>query len=225
LEAWAWSTHLLAGSIIMTHKLRITMAALVAIAVVAIGVTGFACGGHNQSSAQVAFSSGQCAAGCPFGGSGASECPFMKQQKLKDAGNSMAAGKCGDQSWFGANVFEVCDGREFAICQGREIEVCDNTPYIQIGDARYFLDNPRLEAYCTSDLGPLASELDREAVALATVDGNVVGVENGQKIARCLKSGRTFTVTPDSQVRVMNGRRYYSPEPVDLASSRSTMHR
>jgi hypothetical protein len=208
----------------MTQKLGIAMTVLVVLTVVAVGVSGYACGGHSQPSAQTAFGSGPCPSSCPSGG-GAADCPYLKRLQMRNASNQMTENSCNSSAWYGANVYEVCDGRGFAVCQGREFEVGTDTPYIQIGNARYYLDSPALEASCKHNPSALTSELDREAVALASVDGNVVGMENGQKVARCPDSGRTFVVTPDSQIRVMDGQRFYWLEPVDLASAPTAMHR
>ena len=209
----------------MTHRIGIPIAVMAAAAAVAVCVSSFACGGAHPAAHMTAHSGG-CPASCPRTAAAMSQCPYMKQMRMdQEQSARMASATCGNAKYYGANVYVVRDGHQYAVCEGRVFEVCGSTPYVQMQNARYFVDNPWLSNNCASDPSALAAELDREAVALATVDGNVLETENGQKVARCPVTGETFIVTADSPVRVMDGKRYYLSDTVNLASTSSYMHK
>jgi hypothetical protein len=209
----------------MTHRIGIPLAVLAAAAVIAVCVASFACGGVH-SAALMTANSHACPSSCPRTAAAMAQCPYMQQMESQQAANAkMASAVCGDAKYYGANVYTVQDGHQYAVCEGRSFEVCSETLYVQVQNARYFLDDPWLSIACRDDPSVLTTELDREAVALATVDGNIVGMEDGRLLARCPVTGKIFIVTADSPVRVMNGERYYFSDTVNLASAGSDMHK
>ncbi|HEY3294472.1 MAG TPA: hypothetical protein VGL38_03475 [bacterium] len=210
----------------MNKKLGISMAVLVAVAVVSIGVASFACGGHGASSNQVMNSFEKSGAACPYSGCGsAANCPYMKQmQDAQKSSNQMTCNHSSSIVYYGANVFDVCDGRQYAVCEGKVFEVHNDTPFVDMGDARYYVADECMKPAFQADPEAVASELDREAVALATVDGNVIGNRDGQILAKCPVTGQVFIVTADSPVKVRDGKRYYLSDTVNLSAVESGIH-
>jgi hypothetical protein len=125
---------------------------------------------------------------------------------------------CGSRCYYAANVYEVRDGRTWAVCDGRKFEVTESTPYTQVGKARYYFADEVSKISCPVKMSQMAERIDRETVALATVEGNVVGEEKGCKVAQCLATGKRFLVTADSPVIVADGKKYYMSDTTDLSS-------
>jgi hypothetical protein len=223
----------------MARKYRIVLAALTAAAVVFIGANTFACGGKTRTSSltsangygvAVKDASGSCPASavCPYG-SGACSSHGVKNAVLYgqpplDQSRSWTSKVCGSKGYYAANVYLVNDGCEWAVCNGRTFEVTEATPFTQVGEARYYFADEDSRIRCAQAMQNAADRIDKETVALATADGNVVGTENGMKVARCLVSGRQFLVTADSPIRVADGKRYYLNAPVDLSTVSSSAH-
>jgi hypothetical protein len=130
---------------------------------------------------------------------------------------------CGNKDYYGANVYAVKDGRMWAVCHGKTFEVTENSPYKQVGNARYYFADDASKIACDMKMAQMAPEIDQEAVALATTDGNVVGTENGLKVAQCVVTGKKFIVTADSPSKVADGKRYYVGDTVSLSTA-SNMH-
>jgi hypothetical protein len=199
----------------MRKKLSIMIAACAALAVVFAGANTFACGGkcgkHAAAKASV------CASTCcsKTGSAGTSAQSASCRSGASDAWTSKL---CGERGYYAANVYEVHDGRMWAVCCGKKFEVSGNTPYSQVGEARYYFADAASKSSCAVQMSKLAAQMDREAVSLATLDGNIVGEENGRKIAQCIVTGKKFLVTADSPVMVADGKKYYRGDTTDLSS-------
>ncbi len=186
----------------MFKKIGIIFAAMAAIAVVFVGANTYAGDGCKSKSSKTAYS-GSCSAVC--GSMKASD----KASCAQICGSQMTSNTTETRSYYGANVYEVRDGHQYAVYEGRKFEVTDQTPYTQVGDARYYFADDACKISCTQTMAAKAPVIDRETVALATTDGNVVKVENGHKIARCTETGKEFEVTDNTPAKVKDGKRYY----------------
>ena len=101
---------------------------------------------------------------------------------------------------------------------GDVFEVTNSTPFVEMGDSRYYIADACTEKAFQSHPAATARKLDQEAVSLATADGNIVGEQNGQKMAKCPVTGRVFIVTADSPVRVLDGKCFYMSDTVNLST-------
>jgi len=204
----------------MRKKLSIIIAACAAVAVVLAGASSFACGGKCSQNAAAKASA--CASAC---------CAKSGEVRATQgtschpgASDAWTSKLCGDRGYYAANVYEVRDGRTWAVCCGKKFEVSANTPYTQVGEARYYFADEASKTSCAVQMSKLAGQMDRETVALATMDGNIVGEENGQKIAQCIVTGRKFLVTADSPMMVADGKKYYQGDTTDLSSLAGAAH-
>ena len=123
--------------------------------------------------------------------------------------SSMASSVCGAKGYYGANVYQVVDGHEWAVAEGKKFEVTTSSPYVQVGNARYYFADAKCKDMCAQRMAKIEPEIDKEAVSLATAEGNVVSTENGQKWAECKVSHEKFLVTADSPAIVMDGQKVY----------------
>jgi hypothetical protein len=201
----------------MRKKLSIVIAACAGIAVVFAGANTFACGGHT-SAKTASLKSGACAASACCAKSGSAGTAAQGTSCHSGASNAWTSKLCGEREYYAANVYEVRDGRMWAVCCGKKFEVSANTPYTQVGEARYYFADEASKTSCAVQMSKLVAQMDREAVSLASMDGNVIGQDNGQKIAQCIVTGRTFLVTADSPVMVADGKKYYRNDTTDLSS-------
>jgi len=205
----------------MRKKVSIIIAACAAVAVVFAGANSFACGGRACSKTAAAKSSACCASACcaKTGTAGAADMSSAQGTSCHTGATPAWTSKlCGDRRYYAANVYEVQDGRMWAVCCGKKFEVTANTPYAQVGGARYYFADEASKVACPYKMTDMTERIDRETVALATMDGNVVAEENGQKIAQCIVTGRKFLVTADSPVMVADGKKYYRGDTTDLSS-------
>lgn len=201
----------------MRKKLSIVIAACAAIAVVFAGANTFACGGHTSAKTAALKSGAGCATACcaKSGGAGTAT---QGTSCHSGTSNAWTSKLCGERGYYAANVYEVRDSRMWAVCCGKKFEVSASTPYTQVSEARYYFADEATKTSCAVQMSKLAAQMDHEAVSLATMDGNVIGEDNGQKIARCIVTGRTFLVTADSPVMVADGKKYYRNDTTDLSS-------
>jgi hypothetical protein len=215
----------------MMKKLGIVVAAIAALAVVFVGANGYACGKSCGKTAQAASNKGTCDPSKCSGMSGQScsaSCK-MKGAQMSSAAGGACSAHASDwtsvlsegRGYYGANVYDAHDGHAFAVFHGQKFEVTDKTPYMQVGNARYFFPTEKSKIECNTRMANEAPALEQETVSLATADGNVVYQENGQKYAMCPVTGRKFVVTADSPVKVVDGRRYYMGQTVDLSTASS----
>ena len=130
----------------------------------------------------------------------------MSNSSMTQAGCGM---KGASSAFYAANVYDVRDGQEWAVCQGKQFEVTATTPYYDLGNARYYFADKNCMSKCSEKMASVAADLDREAVSLATVEGNVKVASDGQKYAVCPISHDQFPVTSGMPVKVMNGKKYY----------------
>ncbi|MDD5088381.1 MAG: hypothetical protein PHI18_06230 [bacterium] len=179
----------------MTRKLSFVLAAVAGIAVMMTGLDVYACGGSKSACGTKSSS-----AASTMKADGAGQCATS---------GSWTSNMCGSKGYYGANVFEIRDGKQYAVYEGKQFQVTDKTPYTQVENARYYFADKDCQINCTKTLGEKASMIDREAVSLATTEGNVVRMENGQKIARCPVTGREFAVGPKTEAKVMDGKKFY----------------
>jgi hypothetical protein len=143
-------------------------------------------------------------------GSGKGGCCSSKKAGASSCGSgSSMTSVYGSKGYYAANVYEVRDGHTWAIEQGRKFEVTLGSPFIQVGNARYYFESDESKKAYSEKMSSLAPQIDREVVSLATTEANVVGSENGQKIAECKVSGKKFPVTADSPMLVMDGQKTY----------------
>jgi hypothetical protein len=200
----------------MRKKLSIVIAACAAVAVIFAGANSFACGGRTCSKTAAAKPNTCRVSACcaKTGDARASQGTSCHS----GASGAWTSKLCGDRGYYAANVYEVQGGRIWAVCCGKKFEVTASTPYTQVGGARYYFADEASKTLCAVKMSQIAAQMDREAVSLATLDGNVVGEENGQKIAQCLVTGRKFLVTADSPVMVADGKKYYRGDTTDLSS-------
>jgi len=206
----------------MRKKLFIVIAACAAVAVVFAGLNSFACGGRTCSKTAAAKSSACCASACcaKSGDVRATQGTSFHS----GAGGAWTTKLCGDRRYYAANVYEVQDGRMWAVSCGKKFEVTANTPYAQVGGARYYFADEATKTSCAVKMSRMTAQMDREAVSLASMDGNVIAEENGQKIAQCIVTGRKFLVTADSPVMVADGKKYYRGDTTDLSSLAGAVH-
>ncbi|MBI5059014.1 hypothetical protein HZB60_04410 [candidate division KSB1 bacterium] len=153
---------------------------------------GGACG-SGEKTKQTKMAGAAC---CP-GGAGSAGC------------SSKMASLCGDKGYFAANVYDCKDGHVMAVYKGKKFEVTDKTPYTQIENARYYFADNECAVKCQETLKTMAAEINREAVSLATAEGNIVENKDGHKIAACKMSGEKFEVTGTTPARVMDGQKVY----------------
>jgi len=179
----------------MSRKLSFVLAAAAGIAVMMAGMDVYACGGSKSACGTKSEKSSNTMKASSTGGCGTA--------------GSWTSAACGSKGYYAANVFEVRDGKQYAVYEGKQFQVTDATPYTQIENARYYFADKDCQVNCTKTLGEKASKIDKEAVGLATAEGNVVRVENGQKIACCPITGKDFAVGPNSAVKVMDGKKFY----------------
>jgi YHS domain-containing protein len=209
----------------MRKKLSIVIAACAAVAVIFAGANSFACGGRTCSKTAAAKSNACGMSGC-CAMKGAADMSSAQGTSCQSGATSAWTSKlCGDRGYYAANVYEVQDGRIWAVCCGKKFEVTASTPYTQVGGARYYFADEASKTSCAVKMSQMTAQMDREAVSLASMDGNVVGEENGQKIAQCLVTGRKFLVTADSPVMVADGKKYYRGDTTDLSSLAGTAQR
>jgi hypothetical protein len=196
----------------MKKKLFLVIAACAAAAVVFAGASSMACDG-TASAKNASLNSWGCCNRSAHAGAWTHASGYHSK-----ADGAWREGLCGKRGYYGANVYEVRDGRMWAVCWGKKFEVTENTPYTQLGEARYYFADEASKVACPYEMREMAERVDRETVALATVDGNVIGEENGRKIAQCIVTGRKFLVTADSPVMVADGKKYYMNDTTDLSS-------
>ncbi len=96
----------------------------------------------------------------------------------------------------------------YAVADGKKFVVSDNTPYNQIGHARYYFADDACAVKCNTKMASTAKNYTHEAVELATMEANVK-VEDGKKIATCSISGNSFEVTNATPAVVMDGQKTY----------------
>jgi hypothetical protein len=130
----------------------------------------------------------------------------MSKNGMTHAGCGMSGASNGH---YGANVFAVRDGHEWAVCNGKTFEVSDQTPYSDVGPARYYFADENSRVTCVEKMAMMAKELDQEAVSLATSEGNVTTDSDGQKYGVCPVTHDKFLITADSPAKVMDGQKYY----------------
>ena len=176
-----------------------------------------ACGSKSKSAQ---YASGSCSskgakAEMTSGGCGASKSAKAEMAgggcSSKMSNSAMAHAGCGTSTTkaaYAANVYEVRDGHTYAVCNGEKFEVTATTPYTEVGNARYYFANEESRVRCAEKMKSMASELDKEAVSLATAEANVV-VDNGQKYGVCPVTNDKFLVTAESPAKVIDGQKYY----------------
>ena len=202
----------------MKKRVSIVIAACAALAVIFTGANSFACGGHSSSkSASLQKANAGCASTCMTKSADKSSC-------ASGAKTSWTSNVCGSKGYYDANVYEVRDGHKYAVCEGKKFEVTANTPYTQVGEARYYFADDASKVSCSVKMSQMASQIDREAVSLATLEGNVVGTEDGHKIAQCVSTGKKFVVTADSPAKVADGKKYYVGDTTDLSTVAAPLH-
>ena len=218
-------------------KIVIGIAALSALALAFIGADSMACGGKCAKTSNSAVMSANAVETCPVSGvkcAGSGNCSTIKNSNLPGGCSSHKCGNmnsdwtskvCGDRGYYGANVFGECHGHEYAIYDGKTFEVTEDTPFIQVKNARYYFPNENAASDCEKNMSSSATRMEQQAVSLATADGNVIDVNgNGQKTARCPVTGKTFVVTADSPVKVIDGRKYYLNAGTELSTVSSSIH-
>jgi YHS domain-containing protein len=129
----------------------------------------------------------------------------------KSTNSAMTHAGCGtgtSKASYAANVYEVRDGHQYAVCNGQTFEVTATTPYAEVGNARYYFADEESRVRCSEKMKAMATELDKEAVSLATAEANVT-VDNGQKYGICPVTNDKFLVTADSPAKVVDGQKYY----------------
>jgi hypothetical protein len=202
----------------MRLKLSILIAACAAVAVIFAGANSFACGGRTCSKTASAKAHASGTTGCCARAEAAGMSSAQGTGCHSGASSAWTSKLCGERGYYCANVYEVRDGRMWAVCCGQKFEVSANTPYTQVGDARYYFADEASRVGCPYKMKDMAQRIERETITLATMDGNVIGEENGHKIAQCLVTGRRFLVTADSPVMVADGKKYYMGDTTDLSS-------
>lgn len=207
----------------MTKRIGVIVAAVFAVAVVFAGARTFACDGNGCKGAKTASaveSKSDCAgtsgaamasdksgAGCSAkagSASGSHSCASKSGMSKAGCGTAGAS-----KASFAANVYEVRDGHLWAVCNGKKFEVTSNTPYSEIGSARYYFADEASKVTCAEKMAMTAKALDAETVSLATVEGNVTTESDGRKFAVCPVSNDKFMVAADSPAKVMDGQKYY----------------
>lgn len=162
------------------------------------------CAAGGTMTASTGCSAKSAGAGC-CAGKGASMtsggCPMSK--------NSSMASACGSKGYYGANVYDVKEGKQWAVYKGKKFEVTDATPYTQVEMARYYFADNECAVKCTETLKSMAADIEKETVALATLEGNIVEEKDGVKYANCSGCKEKFPVTEKSAIRVMDGKKMY----------------
>jgi hypothetical protein len=225
-------------------KVLITLAAVSALSIALIGADTFACGG-KQKTASAAGATGSCCAGAMGASSGScsataktvkaggceSSCSSTKTAEMTSGGQCSSSATdwtatvCGSKGYYAANVYATCHGREYAILGDKSFEVTETTPFIQEGRARYYFPTEEARQAFAKDVRDNAGLIEQETVSLATADGNVVSMnDSGQKIAQCPVTGKTFVVTADSKVKVVDGKRYYLNGGTELSTVSDRIH-
>jgi hypothetical protein len=113
------------------------------------------------------------------------------------------------KGYFAANVYRVDGETLYAVADGKKFVVTESTPYTQVGAARFYFADNECAVKCSEKMASKAAEFDREAVSLATLDGNIVEVKDGNRVAVCSISGESFTVTENCPVKVVDGKKVY----------------
>jgi hypothetical protein len=131
--------------------------------------------------------------------------------KMTTAGQPGCSGHKGAASTasYAANVYQVKDGHQYAVAQGKTFEVTSETPYHEMGTARYYFADEKSMSACAEKMASLAAELDGEAVSLATAEANVTTDRYGKKYGTCPVTNDKFLITADSPAKVMDGQKYY----------------
>jgi hypothetical protein len=214
------------------RKLGLVIAAVAALAVIFIGANGYACGGKSCSgkTAMAADKAGGCC-GMSKGAMTGGACPMMSGKTAgMEGGCSMqkssstagwASKVCDSKGYYGANVFDASSDHPMAVYKGQRFEVTDKSPFMQVAEARYYFPSEAVKVSCKEMMAQEAPAIERETVSLATMEANVVGNENGQKVAQCVVTGKRFVVTADSPVKVADGKKYYLGQTVDLSTASS----
>jgi hypothetical protein len=180
----------------------------------------FASGTCSSNSASAQTAAGSCAskgakAGMTSGGcssKGSSAAMTSGSCMSQSTNSSMPHAGCGmtaSKASYAANVYEARDGHQYAVCNGQKFEVTPTTPYMEVGNARYFFADEESRVRCAEKMKSMAADLDREAVSLATAEGNVTTDSYGRKYAVCPITNEKFLVTADSPAKVMDGQKYY----------------
>lgn len=202
----------------MKKKVSVIIAACAALAIVLAGVSSFACGGHASSkSASLQKTGACCATACASKSADRISCTIGTDP-------NWTANLCGSRGYYCANVYDIRDGHRYAVCDGKTFEVTENTPYSQVGEARYYFADNASKISCPVQMSLMTAQMDKETVALATIEGNVIGEENGLKIAQCMVTGKKFIVTADSPAKVVDGKKYYVGDTTDLSTVAAPMH-
>jgi hypothetical protein len=119
------------------------------------------------------------------------------------------AGACGDKGYYAVNVYDVKEGKQWAVYKGKKFEVSDATPYTQVEQARYYFADNECAVKCQETLKSMAADIEKEAVSLATLEGNIVEEKDGAKYASCLGCKEKFALSDKSAIRVMDGKKFY----------------
>ena len=146
-------------------------------------------------------------------------------KKADNASNQMTCNHSCSQGCKCNNVVAVENGHRYAVWSGSVFEVTCTTPYVDFGDARYYVPDQGMTSDFRCHPESVARQENQEAVDLATADGNVVSDVNGQMLAQCPITGHVFVVTADSPVRVMDGKCYYFSDTVNLSTVDASSNR
>jgi hypothetical protein len=113
------------------------------------------------------------------------------------------------KGYYAANVYKVSGDVQYAVADGKKFVVTESTPYNQVGNARYYFADSDCAVKCKDKLTSKQADYDREVVSLATMEGNIVEMKEGNKIAKCSISGETFAVSDNCPVKVVDGKKVY----------------
>jgi hypothetical protein len=157
---------------------------------------------------KASMTSASCAASCASKSKNAS----MASSKSCDASKASAScsATCGSKdakkAYYAANVYKVENGMRYAVADGKKFVVTKDTPYTQVGKARYYFADDHCSVKCQEKMSSMASKYNHEAVVLASNEGNVKIVD-GKKMAHCC--GHDFAVDSSTPALVMDGQKVY----------------
>jgi hypothetical protein len=103
-------------------------------------------------------------------------------------------------------VYKVENGVKYAVADGKRFVVTANTPFTDVGNARYYFADESCAVKCPTAMSSMASKYNHEAAALASSEANIKVVD-GKKFASCC--GQEFEVSSNTAVVCLDGQKTY----------------
>jgi hypothetical protein len=162
--------------------------------------------GSTKNASMVKKASAGCSATCSSHASKASACTPAEQAACKASGKTCTSGA--KKASYAANVYKVENGVKYAVADGKRFVVTGDTPYTEVGNARYYFADENCAVKCPTKMSSMTSKYNAEAASMTTREANVKIID-GKKMATCCDSDKTFEVTASTPSIVMNGEKVY----------------